>query len=166
MTKGTAIGGYAVGPDDTVYLSVQTAKSSYSLISFDPKAGKISSRWRSRPDGSPLRRRLAVAAGPEGHDARQLSVTRFDATTLTEQATIPLPCAGVTGPLIASDGTAIWFENTTNYHPATKKARSGTPRPVDQQAGHDRGDAFRGRLSIDSQGAVFYEDTNTVPTTF
>ena len=45
------------------------------------------------------------------------SVTRFDPSTLAEQATIPLPCASVTGPLVASDGSALWYVDTTNYDP-------------------------------------------------
>ena len=42
--EGTALGGYAVGPDDTVYLSVQTGDNDFSLIAFDPKAGKVAAR--------------------------------------------------------------------------------------------------------------------------
>ncbi len=41
VTKGRAIGGYAVGPDDTVYLSIQTGDNAFSLISFDPKGSKV-----------------------------------------------------------------------------------------------------------------------------
>jgi hypothetical protein len=163
VTKGTAIGGYAVGPDDTVYLSVQTAKSSYSLISFDPKAGKVIQQV-----AVPALTEVHYAAGslwlPGLRDTMlgSCSVTRVDATTLTEQATIPLPCAGVTGPLIASDGSAIWFENTTNYHPATKKGAVAVRLdPSTNKPGTTVAMPSAGGYLIDSQGAVFYEDTNT-----
>ena len=163
VTKGTAIGGYAVGPDDTVYLSVQTAKSSYSLISFDPRAGKVIQQ-------------VAVPASTEVHYAAgslwlpglkdtmvgSCSVTRVDASTLTEQATIPIPCASVTGPLIASDGSAIWFENTTSYHPATKKGAVATRiDPSTNKPGATVPMPSAGGYLIDSQGAVFYDDMNT-----
>jgi hypothetical protein len=163
VTKGTAIGGYALGPDDTVYLSVQIAKNSYSLISFDPKAGKVIQQ-------------VAVPASTEVHYAAgslwlpglkdtmvgSCSVTRFDASTMTEQATIPIPCAGVTGPLVASDGSAIWFENTTNYHPATKKGAVATRiDPSTNKPGTTVPMPSAGGYLIDSKGAVFYDDANT-----
>jgi hypothetical protein len=163
VTKGTAIGGYAVDPNDTVYLSVQTAKSSYSLISFDPKAGKIVNQV-----AVPALTEVHYAAGslwlPGLKDTLlgSCSVTRFDASTLTEQATIPVPCAGVTQPIVASDGSALWFEDTTTYHPATKKGayavrldpttgKPGTRVPMPEAGGY----------LIDSQGAIFYTNPDT-----
>ena len=164
VTKGTAIGGYAVGPDDTVYLSVQTAKNSYSLVSFDPKAGKIVQQ-------------VAVPAATEIHYAagslwlpglvtdaslNNCSVSRYDPSTLTEQATIPITCADVLGPIVASDGSALWFEDNTNYDSTTGKGAVVTRiDPQTNKPGPSVPLPSSGGYLIDSQGAIFYADTNT-----
>jgi hypothetical protein len=164
VAKGTAVSGYAVGPDDTVYMSIQTGDNAYSLLSFDPKAGTIV-------------KQVSVGAATEVHYAGgslwlpglktdasgdNCSVTRFDPATLLEQATIPIPCADVLGPIIASDGSSIWFEDNTNYDPATSKGAvatridAATNKPAESVPMPTSG----GYL-IDSQGAIFYADTNT-----
>ena len=44
VTAGSAIGGEAVGPDDTVFLSVQTGDNAYSLLAVDPRSGTVTHR--------------------------------------------------------------------------------------------------------------------------
>ncbi|MFI5258716.1 MAG: hypothetical protein ACHQ01_03780, partial [Candidatus Limnocylindrales bacterium] len=164
VAKGTSIGGYAVGPDDTVYVSVETSKGSYSLISFDPKSGKVLQQV-----SVPAKTEVHYAAGSlwlpglkTDSSLKNCSVTRFDASTLAEQATIAIPCADVLGPIIASDGSAIWFENTNNYHPATKKGAVATRiDPTTNAPGATVPMPSAGGYLMDSQGAIFYADTNT-----
>jgi hypothetical protein len=90
------------------------------------------------------------------------SITRFDAGTLTEQATIPVPCTAfyTAGP-IASDGAAIWFVDDSKYDSSTNKGvvitridpqtnAPGTSVPLPSENGY----------LADSQGALFYSDSN------
>jgi len=121
VTSGIAVGGYAQGPDNIVYLSVQTANNAYSLISFDPVAGKIVHQV-----DIPNITTVHYAAGSvwlPGLKADAVgsicSVTRFDASTLAEQATIPIPCPFAMFPGVASDGQAIWFVDVSKYDSTT-----------------------------------------------
>ena len=41
LTNATTLGGYAIGDNGLVYVSVQTGDTTYGLIAFDTKAGKI-----------------------------------------------------------------------------------------------------------------------------
>lgn len=164
VTKGTAVSGYAVGPDDTVYMSVQTGDNAYSLISFDPKAGKIIAQV-----SVPAATEVHYAAGSlwlpgleTDSSLSNCSVTRFDPATLAEQATIPIPCADVLGPIIASDGSSIWFEDNTNYDSTTGKGAVATRiDPVTDRPANSVPMPSSGGYLIDSQGAIFYTDPDT-----
>jgi hypothetical protein len=161
VTQGTAIGGYALGPDDTVYLSVQTGDKAYSLISFDPKAGKIIDQV-----AVPALTQVHYAAGslwlpglkpdPTGQGC---SVTRFDAQTLTEQATISIGCAFNNEAEIASDGQAIWFLDASNYNPGTAMGVAVTRIDPGTNALSTSVPApFSNGSLTDSQGALFYSE--------
>jgi hypothetical protein len=90
------------------------------------------------------------------------SVTRMDPATLSEQATIPIPCASVVGPIIASDGSSIWFEDNTNYDPTTSKGAVATRiDAATNKAAESVPMPTSGGYLIDSAGAIFYADTNT-----
>ncbi len=90
------------------------------------------------------------------------SVSRFDPSTLTEQATISLPCASVTGALVASDGSSLWYEDTTNYDPSTAKGAVVTRiDPGTNKPGTSVALPTGGGYLIDSQGAIFYTDADT-----
>jgi hypothetical protein len=168
VTQATSIGGYAIGPNDTVYLSiesgsVETAVQTYSLISFDPTSAKIVHQV-----SIPVDTGVHYAAGSlwlpglktDAHGGN-CSVTRFDAATLAEQATIPIPCPYIGGPEIGSDGTAIWYMDPTNYDSTTNEGAVLTRiDPVTNEPGTSvKLPSISGYL-IDSVGAVFFADPN------
>ncbi len=116
VTQGVIVTGYAFGANDTVYLNVQTGQNTYQLMAVDPAAQKILNQV-DVPAGTPVH----FAAGSvwlpglkmdaNGHNC---SVTRFDAGTLAEQATIQTPCSPFgNAPPTASDGDAVWFVDTS-----------------------------------------------------
>ena len=161
MTQGLAIGGDAVGPNDTVYASVQTAANSDSLIAFDPKAGSIIAQV-AVPALTPVH----FAAGsvwlpglkPAATGAA-CSVTRFDAVTLAEQATVSIPCGPDGAPTIASDGDAVWFVDASKYDSSKDSglvltridpATNAPGTTVSLPTGHE--------TLLDSTGALFYGD--------
>jgi hypothetical protein len=163
VTGATGLGGYAIGPDNTVYLSVQTGTNKYSLISFDPKAGTI-----LKQVDVPRETSVHYAAGSvwlpglkTDATGDSCSITRFDAGTLTELATIPVPCTAfyTAGP-IASDGAAIWFVDDSKYDSSTNKG--GVIARIDPQTNAPGASvplpSENGYLA-DSQGAVFYSDS-------
>ena len=162
VTGATALGGYALGPDDTVYMSVQTQHGKYSLLSFDPKAGKI-----IKQVDVPTQTKVHYAAGSvwlpglkTDASGNNCSITRFDAATLTEQATIQVPCDvfGTAGP-IASDGTAIWFVDDSKYDSSTDKGVVLTRiDPATNAPGTSVPLPFINGSLADSQGALFYFD--------
>jgi hypothetical protein len=164
VTQGIAIGGYAIGPDDTVFASIQTAGAAYSLISIDPTNGHILNQV-----SVPALTQVHFAAGSVwlpgptpttgSGSGSGCSVTRFDPATLAQQATIKIPCGTGGGPDIATDGDAIWFVDASNYDsskdtglvltridPATNAPGTSVPLPQ----GHEK--------LIDSVGALFYGD--------
>ena len=161
MTQGLAIGGDAIGPNDTVYASVQTAANAYSLIAFDPKAGSIIAQV-AVPALTPVH--FAAGSvwlpGPEpATTGTDCSMIRFDAVTLAEQATVSISCGPDGAPEIASDGDAVWFVDASKYDsskdsglvltridPATNAPGTTVPLP----AGHE--------TLMGSTGVLFYGD--------
>ena len=165
LTNGFAVGGYALGPDDTVYVSVQTGNSTFSLIAFDPKAGKIVQQV-----SEPSLTAVHFAAGSvwvpgfkTDSNGRNCSITRLDAATLAEQATVATPCSafGSVGP-VTSDGDAVWFldiskvDISTNLGAVVTRIDPATNQPGTSVAMT----TFNGQFH-DSQGAFFYEDTDS-----
>ena len=161
LTQGLAIGGDAVGPNDTVYASVQTAANAYSLFAFDPTAGHIIAQV-AVPALAPVH--FAAGSvwvpGPEPTaTGAGCSVTRYDAVTLAKQATVSIACGPGGSTEIASDGDAVWFVDGSGYDsskgaglvltridPATNAPGSHVALPV----GHE--------TLMDSTGALFYGD--------
>ena len=164
LTNATTLGGYAIGDNGLVYVSVQTGDTTYGLIAFDTKAGKIVQQV-----SEPAMTTVHFAAGSvwlpglktdsNGHNC---SVTRVDATTLTEQATIPTPCSafGNVGP-VASDGDAVWFLDTSKVDISTNLGAVMTRiDPTTNQPGTSVPITSYGGYFQDSQGAYFYYDTD------
>ena len=162
VTQGTRIGGYVLGPDNTTYLTAQATDGTNTLISFDPVAGKL-----VKQVSVPALTTLHYAAGSvwlpglkTDSNGRTCSITRFDAGTLLEQATIAVPCdpfdtAGTT----ASDGDAIWFEDSSKYDSTTLKGNVMTRiDPQTNQLGTSVPLSAIGGYTRDSQGAFFYFD--------
>ena len=87
--------------------------------------------------------------------ANNCSVTRFDAQTLALQATIPIVCAAF-GPTIASDGDAIWYEDTSKWDGTTGKgAVLVRLDPTTNKPGTTVQLPFINGGYSDSQGALF-----------
>ena len=85
------------------------------------------------------------------------SVTRFDGQTLTEQATIPIPCGFFDSPETVSDGSALWFIDVTRYDGGTNKGAVLTRiDPVTNAFGPSVDLPFINGNRLDSQGALFY----------
>ncbi len=158
-----SLGGYAVGANDTVYLSVQTGDTTFSLMAVDPVAQKIVNQVAVSAltpvhyaAGSVWLPGLKTDAN--GHNC---SITRLDGQTLAEQATIQVPCnpSGTVG-LVASDGDAVWYEDDSKYDLATN---SGTVLaridPATNAPGTSVPLPFPGGYTFDSQGAFFYYET-------
>jgi len=87
--------------------------------------------------------------------ANNCSVTRFDAQTLALQGTIPIACTS-SGPTIASDGQAIWYEDDSKRDFSTGKgAVLIRLDPTTNQPGTTAQLPFVGGSWLDSQGALF-----------
>jgi hypothetical protein len=162
VTKIESLGGYAVGDRGVTYLSVQTGDNAFSLIAFDAPTGETIKQI-SVPAATPVH----FAAGSvwlpglktdaNGHNC---SVTRFDATTLAEQATIPTPCSPFgNANTMASDGDALWFLDSSKYDLSTGSGSVVTRiDPSTNAPGTSVGIPFAGGYMADSQGAFFYYD--------
>jgi hypothetical protein len=166
VTPIADLGGFAQGPDDMVYFSVRTGDNAFSLIAFDPMAGTLNKV------SVPALATVHVAAGSvwlpglitdaNGHNC---SISRFDAATLAQQATIKIPCTFDGGPgAVASDGGSLWFVDTSKFDlgtgkgavmtridPATNAPATG---PTDSVAM-----PFVNGYAQDSQGAFFYYES-------
>ncbi|HEX7590885.1 MAG TPA: hypothetical protein VF375_02965 [Candidatus Limnocylindrales bacterium] len=162
LTQAAQVGGAVVGPDGKLYFSIALAGGKASLLEVDPATGTIIHQV-----DIPKTTRIHVAAGSVwapglivDSRANNCSVTRFDAQTLVQQATVPIPCAAF-GPTIVSDGQAIWYEDTSKFDsdtgngaqlvridPATNKPGTSVPLP------------YINGLWLDSQGALFVWDPN------
>jgi len=162
VIKGENLGGYAVGDNDIVYLSVQTGDTTYALIAFDPVAGKIVNQI-SVPAQTPVH----FAAGSvwlpglkTDANGRNCSVTRLDPTTLAEQATIQTPCSPFGNvDYMASDGDALWYLDESKYDLSTGNGDVVTRiDPSTNSPGTSVAVPFPGGYMEDSQGAFFYLD--------
>ncbi len=165
VTQGTRIGGYALGPDDTAYLSVQTVDNKFSLIAFDTKSGKIA----TQVDVAALTP-VHFAAGSvwlpgikTDANGRNCSVTRYDPTTLAEQATVATPCSPFDdAPPMVSDGDALWFVDTTKLDISTNLGAVITRiDPTTNAPGTSVQVPILGLNLRDSQGALFFFDIDS-----
>ena len=165
VTQGTRIGGYALGPDDTAYLSVQTVDNKFSLIAFDTKSGNIA----TQVDVAALTP-VHFAAGSvwlpgikTDANGRNCSVTRYDATTLAEQATVTTPCSPFDdAPPMVSDGDALWFVDTSKVDISTNLGAVITRiDPTTNAPGTSVQVPILGLNLLDSQGALFFFDTDS-----
>jgi hypothetical protein len=164
LTTGATPTGYALGPDDTAYISAQTGDNSFTLIAFDTKTGKIAAQV-SEPAATPVHFAAGAVWLPglkTDSNGRNCSVTRVDATTLAEVATIPTPCSafGNVGPVV-SDGDAVWFLDTSKVDISTNLGAVLTRiDPTSNQPGTSVPmTTFNGQFR-DSIGALFYSDND------
>ena len=164
VATGATLGGYALGPDDTAYISAQTGDNTFTLIAFDTRSGKIAAQV-----GEPAMTPVHFASGAvwlpglkTDSNGRNCSITRLDATTLAEVATIPTPCSafGNVGP-VASDGDAVWFLDTSKVDIATNLGAVITRiDPTTNQPGTSVPMATFNGYFQDSIGAFFYYDND------
>jgi hypothetical protein len=107
-----ALHGQALGPDGTLYLSVEQPDDTFELLAVDAEAGTIVRRARSSGGGQ-----VAYAAGSvwvnEFTDTSgPCSVTRLDPVSLTPQATVPTGCSSL-GTAMAATRDAVWVNDPT-----------------------------------------------------
>ena len=149
----------AVGPDGTVYVSIDTPSQQAAILAIDPKAATVLHQLAS-PQATDLHFAAgSVWAAGQATDANggHCTVTRFDASTLATIATLPVPCAaGFPGPRIVSTGTAVWFVDTTKLD--TTAGTGATLTRIDpdtNKPGRSVALGYPGGCCQDSQGAVF-----------
>ena len=163
ITPAILVQSYAIGPDNKLYLSAKVTSSKFTLLEVDPATGSILQQV-----DVPRTTEVHLAGGSVwlpglkvDSNGNNCSVTRFDAQTLAEQQTIAIPCAPF-GPTVASDGSAVWFEDTTKYDSATKKGAVMTRiDPATNAFGPSVDLPFINGFRYDSVGAFFYFDTNS-----
>jgi hypothetical protein len=105
------LAGQALGPDGTLYLSVQLPDNSYIVVAADPQLGRIDKQVPANGGGQ-----VAVVGGSvwvSEKAAGACTIVRLDPTDLATQATIPIPCFFGT-PTFASLGQSIWFVDPTS----------------------------------------------------
>jgi hypothetical protein len=164
VIQGNRLAGFALGPDNMVYVSEAVSSTQSTLLEVDPNAGKIVHQV-----GVPAATEVHVAGDSvwlpglktDSH-GNNCSVTRFDASTLAEQATIPIPCtSSITGPQIISDGSAVWFVDVSKYDVGTLKGAVLTRiDPTTNALGPSVDLPFINGGRMDSQGALFYQDAS------
>jgi hypothetical protein len=160
VVQGTRLGGFALGPDNMLYISVEISSTHSILVEVDPTTGKIVHQV-----DVPALTDVHVAGGSvwlpglvTDTNGDRCSVTRFDASTLAQGATIALPCSPQT-PQIASDGSAIWFVDTTKYDVSSKKGAVLTRiDPTTNALGPSVALPSDSGSLKDSQGAIFFLD--------
>jgi hypothetical protein len=163
VVQGIKLGGFALGPDGMVYISEQVSPTQATLVEVDPKTRTIVHQI-----DVPTATEVHVAAGSvwlpglkTDSSGRNCSVTRFDAVTLAEQATVPIQCSDL-GAAIVSDGSAVWFVDQTKYQASTKKGAVLTRiDPATNALGPSVDLPFIDGYLLDSQGALFYAGPRT-----
>ncbi len=112
--------GTTIGPDGTLYVSMDTAAGANELLAVDPSTAAILGQADMSAatdihfaDGS------VWASGQAADATGQLcTVTRYDAQSLAKQGDYPIPCNGAP-PRLVSMGDAVWFIDTTRTDPST-----------------------------------------------
>jgi hypothetical protein len=99
--------GAALGPDGTLYLSVELPDNHFQLVAADPQQGRITNQVDTNGGGI-----LAFASGSiwlgGKTDAGDCSISRMDPASFAVQATITVPC-DIDRSVFTSLGQAIWF---------------------------------------------------------
>jgi hypothetical protein len=170
LVQGSNMGGFALGPNDTAYISESVSATQTTLLEVDVKTGTIVHQVDvpsdiHRPDVPPSIE-VHVAAGSVWLPGYKLdssgaacTVERLDASTLAHQATISIPCTHL-GPETISDGSALWFVDATKYDGGTQKGAVLTRiDPTTNAPGTSVALPFTDGYRIDSQGALFYLDS-------
>ncbi|MGK2851533.1 MAG: VWD domain-containing protein [Candidatus Limnocylindrales bacterium] len=102
--------GSAMGPDGTLYLSVQLAQGTFEVVAADPKTGRITARVEAQGGGQVALTAGAVWVG-EFAGGPACSVTRLQPATLVVEATIATACTTFYTELAAT-ANALWYQDT------------------------------------------------------
>jgi hypothetical protein len=116
------IQGAAVGPDDTIYLSIDTPAQTSTILAIDPHTATVLHQITvPRAPGLHFAAGSLWAAGvAKDANGGNCTVSRLDPATLATQATLAIPCvSGLPGPVIVSSGSAIWYVDATHADPST-----------------------------------------------
>jgi len=152
--------GAAVGPDSTLYVSIDDAAGKASILSVDPRTAKVIPQI-TVPAATTLHfatGSLWAAGLTREANGDNCTVTRFDPASMSTQATIALPCApNQDGPQIVSTGTAAWFVDTTKVDLNTSNGAANLTRldPSSNQPGQSVTLPLLDGCCQDSQGALF-----------
>jgi hypothetical protein len=121
ITELQDLDGSAIGPDNTLYVSIDDANGAPLLLAVDSTTGSIKTQVPLRV-AAPIR----FAAGyvwisGEVADANgdYCTVTQYDAATLADQGDLPIPCTNGSPPTLTSMGDAVWFTDTAKTDPTT-----------------------------------------------
>ena len=109
--------GATVGPDDTLYVSIDTSSGASDLLAIDPTTAAIRNQIATRVATDIYFAAGSVWAYGQAADASGhfCTVTRYDPQTLAKQGDDPIPCTG----LLTSMGDAVWFVDTSKSDPNT-----------------------------------------------
>ena len=102
--------GSAIGPDGTLYLSLQLAGGGHEVVAADPTTGRIRARVDAQGGGQVALTGDAVWVA-EFTGGSACSVTRLHPATLEVEATIPTSCTSYYTELAAT-ANALWFQDT------------------------------------------------------
>lgn len=116
--------GAAVGPDDTLYVSIDTPANTAAILAINPHTGTVGHQV-TVPRASDLHfaaGSLWVAGIAPDANGGKCTVSRLDPATLASRATLAIPCAfGYPGPKIVGSGSAVWYLDTSHFDPSTGK---------------------------------------------
>ena len=114
--------GAAIGPDNTLYVSIDDASGAAQLVAVAPASAAVKANVPMSTATSIYFVAGSVWASGQTTDAngQHCTITRYDPQTLAKQGDYPVPCsAGYPGPHIVSMGDAVWFLDTTKADPNT-----------------------------------------------
>lgn len=114
--------GAAIGPDNTLYVSIDDSSGAAQLLAVDPTSAAVKTQVPMSVATNIYFAGGSVWASGETTDAngQHCTVTRYDPQTLAKQGDYPIPCTnGYPGPHLASMGDAVWFVDTTKVDPNT-----------------------------------------------
>jgi hypothetical protein len=116
------LAGATIGPDDTLYVSMDTPDGANQLLAVDPTTAAVKQQVQMRAAAKLFFAAGTVWAAGQTTDTngQHCSVTRYDPQTLATVGDYPIPCTGFEGaPRLTSMGDAVWFVDTTHSDPGT-----------------------------------------------
>ena len=151
--------GAAIGPDDTLYVSIDDSSGAAQLLAVDPTSAAVKAEVPMRSATSVYFAAGSVWASGQttGADGQHCTVTRYDPASLADQGDYPIPCTnGNPGPALTSMGDAVWFIDTSKADPDTGAGTALTRiDPSTNAPGTSVSLPSRDGCCTASQGAIF-----------